>query len=405
MKTKKKILVGTFDTPRKSLGGPGKFVPMFYRDLYTLLHENCVDIEVYALFNSKIIDNPEDIVYKEPLASRNYVKEKLINFVKKNPSIYFLLKGVKEKILLKEDELLRNLKKMYFNVINLHDFYSVYYLQNIDVPIIFTNHYKGSLYKEYIQYLPNMNKVEYENYYTNIEREAIKRADVLVFPSISAKNLLLQDFQDLKSLIESKSEIIYTGINDCKNENDINLNSNIRKAKLVLNVSNHIPDKGIDLSIKIFKKLLELNPNLTFVNIGSFGPETMKLRFLTKDLGIENKVIFMGVLNHEDVLNYMKKSFLLLHTPRRTVFDLVILEAMSLGVPIIATSVLGLIEALGEEYVLYINETGEFKFSIDILENENLIKEIKVYLRNRFIEKFTVKQMLSNYLSLYYKFL
>lgn len=396
--SKKKVFIGTFDIPRKFLGGPGKFVPEFYNLLYNTNTDN--DFEFYGIFNYKIVSNPDDIIYLEKSFFENK-KSKLrytfINFVQKYPYLYFFLRFVKNKVSPKK-LLIKQLKHQ-AHLLHLHDFSSVNFFKYLDIPILFTNHYKGSLYKEYIRYLPNMNRKEYEEFFMQEEIESIKRADLLIFPSYSARELLVEDFPNLKQLIENKSKVIYTGIRDIA-LSQINKKC-FENSNIILNIANHIPDKGIDLALKVFKKLLDVNSKFIFINIGAFGSETKKLEILAEELGIKDKVRFIGVLNHEDVLNYMKKSFMIIHTPVRTVFDLIILEAMSLQVPILASRILGLVEALGENYVFYVNKNGELLFEVDLINDNEIMKEIKNYLRYRFISNFTDSIMIRNYVTLY----
>lgn len=76
--------------------------------------------------------------------------------------------------------------------------------------------------------------------------------------------------------------------------------------------------------------------------IGGEGDFTYFYKSIAKDLGIEDSVIFLGLLSDEDMLKYYNSTdaFVLpsLDTPHEG-FGLVALEAMACGKPVIVSSV------------------------------------------------------------------
>lgn len=400
-----KILVGTDSTAKKKLGGPGKFTPLLFKSLTETQNNK---LKYVGFFDRKIVKTEEQIEYHEPINQPSESSSSIIRLIDKFPYLSVFLRE-NTKFLRKKNiaKITENILDEKIDLLHLHDFGLVSSLSNIDKPIIFTNHYKGSVYKESIQYQGGKNHSAWKKYFMNIEKNAIDRANLITFPSISAMNLLIEDFPTLEKNILDKHKIIYSGIDD-KFSEIANINFadwQSKKENIILNIGNHIPDKGIENSLNVFKHLSELNDDFIFINVGAYGTETEKLNKLAQQLGLSNKVFFKGIVNHQDVMNYISKAKFILHTPNRVVFDLALLETMSSFTPIISSRALGNIEALGKEHNLYVDSENKFDFNLDLLKNERSLFDIAKEQRERFLNQFTTAKMVSDYTKLYEEFL
>ena len=94
-------------------------------------------------------------------------------------------------------------------------------------------------------------------------------------------------------------------------------------------------EKGMDDLLKIFKKISTKKPNLKLNIIGD-GPEKDNLLMLSKELKLGDKVSFHGFQNKEYINNILNDSSIYLMTSRTESFGLVLIEAMSHGIPCIA---------------------------------------------------------------------
>jgi glycosyltransferase involved in cell wall biosynthesis len=411
---KKKILITTVSPPVQNIGGPGNFAPKLFKYLYKFISEKKDYIskyEVLGMFNDVIVERPEEITYLDNLLDpkilklKYKIKSKIKNVLLKSPTLF--IKILKYHAKKRQEKILKLTNNKNISLIHAHCFESVKVWTEKDIKIVFTNHYKGSLYNEYIRHLPGFKNDIFKEYFLKIERDAIKRANLITFPSNSAKDLLISDFPDMANIIENKSKIIYSGIEDLLPRNvEHKSYFSLKNRNLVLNIANHIPAKGIDITIKVFKDLLRINPNLKLVNIGMYGPETDKLKKLVERLNIVDNVSFRGGVSHNELLSLIKESIAIIHTPTQFVLDLVVLEAMSLLTPIIALDSIGLREVLGDYHPLYVkinrdrNETS-LCFNPEILTNIDELYKVAENSRNRFIELFTVEKMCNNYISVY----
>ena len=411
---KKKILITTVSPPVQNIGGPGKFAPKLFKHLYNFISEKkdyVSKYEILGMFNDILVERPEEITYFDRLLNssrtlKNKIKSKIKNLLlKKNPTLYIKILQYRAKK--RQEKILKLTNNKNISLIHAHCFEGVKVWAEKDIKIIFTNHYKGSLYNEYIRHIPGFNNDIFKEYFLKVERETIKRANLITFPSNSAKNLLINDFPDLTNIIESKSKIVYSGIEDLLPGNvEYRSYFSLKDKNLVLNIANHIPAKGIDITIRVFKELLRVNPNLKLVNIGMFGPETDNLKKLVVNLNLEDKVLFREVISHNELLSMIKKSIAIIHTPTSFVLDLVILEAMSLFTPIIALDSNGLREVLGDDHPLYVRINVDENninlcFDPEILVNIDELYKVAEISRSRFLELFTIEKMCNNYMSVY----
>lgn len=94
-------------------------------------------------------------------------------------------------------------------------------------------------------------------------------------------------------------------------------------------------EKGYDDMLKIFEKVLKEKP-LTILNILGDGEERTRLSILADNLGISKSVIFHGNTVGEEKNNILKETSVFVTTSHYESFGLVLLEAMSYGIPCIS---------------------------------------------------------------------
>ena len=95
-----------------------------------------------------------------------------------------------------------------------------------------------------------------------------------------------------------------------------------------------ISSKGFDLLIRSFHIAARDKPGWVLLILGD-GDDRGRLEKITKDLGIEDKVFLPGrVKNTQD---YLKNSKIFVLSSRHEGFPNALIEAMSLGMPVIST--------------------------------------------------------------------
>ena len=149
------------------------------------------------------------------------------------------------------------------------------------------------------------------------------------------------------------------------------LEESAKSSARILFVGRLHPVKRVDLLLKAFAQLRRVCPDANLSIVGD-GVERENLFTLANKLGLSNSVQFLGFQNHEKVIDIMKDSDLFVLASKMEGNPRVLIEAMILKVPVVATDVPGIRDivrhgetgylvlrplpedlALGMEYVLF----------------------------------------------------
>ncbi len=108
----------------------------------------------------------------------------------------------------------------------------------------------------------------------------------------------------------------------------------------VLGVASRLePIKRIDIFLNSAKEILRIMPNTRFVIAGE-GREKVRLQQLASAMGLGNRVLFFG--HREDVYDVLRAFDILVLCSDHEGLPMVLLEAMYLGIPVVARRVGGI---------------------------------------------------------------
>jgi len=203
------------------------------------------------------------------------------------------------------------------------------------------------------------------NKYLNKLYKTLKRIDYLM-PS---SNYLTNYY---KELYPNYSNKIITNEMPIETDNKISKLNN----KTIISVGRLESVKAFDDLIKVFSKIDDKEYILNIVGTGS---EYEKLNNLIKELNLTNRVNLLGHKTIEELNELYFKSDLYIMTSIEESFGLVLLEAASHGLPIIAySSALGAKEILKDNNGILIDNRNEREMIYNInnvLKNNALLKE------------------------------
>jgi glycosyltransferase involved in cell wall biosynthesis len=111
---------------------------------------------------------------------------------------------------------------------------------------------------------------------------------------------------------------------------------------LLLSVGNLVQLKGHDITIRA----LSLLENASLMIAGS-GPEEARLRELARDLGVADRVRFLGAVPQKDLPPYYAAADLLVLSSSREGMANVLLESLGCGTPVVASDIPGMGEVVG----------------------------------------------------------
>jgi glycosyltransferase involved in cell wall biosynthesis len=152
--------------------------------------------------------------------------------------------------------------------------------------------------------------------------------DLVITPSLPIKQLLID--QELKKSIE----VLPTGINNRLFFRD----SKYQKTGLkIIHVGRISYEKNIDIVIKSFQIILETIPQARLILVGD-GPALSEIKELSKKLHIEKSVDFIGQVARTKLPHFYSQADVFVTASTMETLGLVVLEAMSCGLPIIAVN-------------------------------------------------------------------
>jgi len=149
---------------------------------------------------------------------------------------------------------------------------------------------------------------------------------------------------------------IRSSLPNYKPRQDIKKRLGLGGRKIILSVSRLDRRKRIGVLIKAFAKLTTDFDNIILVIVG-IGPEMRKLKYLTKKLGLQDKVIFTGYVNDNELWDYYAACDLFA-TPAWADFDLTPYEAMAMQKRVVWSSEMAG-DLLKDERVVSANPTVE----------------------------------------------
>ena len=118
-----------------------------------------------------------------------------------------------------------------------------------------------------------------------------------------------------------------------------------RPPTRLINVALHVEVKGLDSLLRAFAILVERRSSLTLELIGE-GPLTSDLRRLAEELGVTDQVRFVGKGTSEQIAAALGAAHLFVLSSLSENMPLAVLEALCCGVPVVATDVGGVAEAV-----------------------------------------------------------
>lgn len=200
--------------------------------------------------------------------------------------------------------------------------------------------------------------------------KVMNKVDSIITVSNKLKNVVKnEDFY--KKIVVINNGICKEFIEDTSHKNHENQNIKI------LSVSNLKKTKGIQLNIKAINNLKNKYPNIQYDIIGK-GEYEPELKNLVEKLHLQKHVNFLGKIEHEDVINFMKEYDIFSLPSYSEGFGMVYIEAMSQGVASIGVKGEGIEDVIVHGYNGFLVD----RENVDSLEStlETLIKDIK--LRN-----------------------
>ncbi|GIO30905.1 MULTISPECIES: N-acetyl-alpha-D-glucosaminyl L-malate synthase BshA [Paenibacillus] len=175
--------------------------------------------------------------------------------------------------------------------------------------------------------------------------------------------------------------------------------------KILMHISNFRPVKRVGDVVDIFARVHEKIPSKLLL-VGE-GPELPKVQCKIQELGLQEKVLFLG--KQDDIAQVISLADVLLLPSEKESFGLVALEAMACGVPTVGSIAGGIPELVVHGETGFLAPIGETKrmadYAIQLLSNETLASTFREACLKRACEKFCDGLITKQYEQIYYRVL
>ncbi len=163
-------------------------------------------------------------------------------------------------------------------------------------------------------------------------------------------------------------------------------------------------EKGVFDLIECAKSICNQRSDVSFI-IAGYGRDINKMKQKIKKIRLEEKFKFLGQIKKNQMIKLYQNSSLFILPSYHEGLPTVLLEAMSCGLPIIATDVRGNRELISDgENGLLIPPNDPKKMAetiINLLEDEKLIERLGKNARKTIIENYTWDKVYNNFLKCY----
>lgn len=241
------------------------------------------------------------------------------------------------------------------------------------LPLVFTFH---TLYEHYAHYLPVAQQA-IKLMAQAVARDFCNRCDLVIAPSHPVESYLDEIG------VNVSVTVIPTGndLEELKEADPGWLRKNYRispRARVLLFVGRLGKEKNVDLLLQAFYLTQQAIPELALVIAGS-GPQLEHLRSVSVTLGLDRKIIFTGLLPRNRLIHCYAGADLFVFPSITETQGLVIGEAKSAGLPVVAINASGSAEmvAHGVDGLLTEKSPQEFAAAIvRLLQDRTLYEEM-----------------------------
>lgn len=303
-------------------------------------------------------------------------------------------------------------KKMNLDVIHVHTEFGVGFFarivaKNLNIPVVSTYH---TMYEDYTHYVNLFGLEEVDKMTKRIvstfSRSISDNVQAVISPSEKTKETLL------KYGVKTPIYVIPTGLDFSMFDMDHihpETVANIRKTygiqeddKLIVYLGRIAEEKSIDIPIEGFRYVEDEHIKLMIVGD---GPQLDDYRELAKKYHLEDKVIFTGKKNREEVPQYYACADCFVSASLSETQGMTFIEALACGLPVFARPDEVLRDLVIEGVSGYLFETPQ-EFAEKLTAFFTMSKEVRQEMKDKaraFVDKYDSRVFCQKVLSVYYQ--
>jgi len=177
----------------------------------------------------------------------------------------------------------------------------------------------------------------------NIERTAMEQADGIIAVSNFTKGKIVEHY----GIPAEKIQVVHNGIDECDYTSIPDRLSELKRngQKIVLFAGRITIQKGPEYFVRAAKRVLEVNPNVLFLVVGS-GDMERQMILEAASLGISDRVMFVGFLRGDDLNAAYRAADLFVMPSVSEPFGITPLESIIAGAPVLISKQSGVSEVI-----------------------------------------------------------
>jgi glycosyltransferase involved in cell wall biosynthesis len=224
------------------------------------------------------------------------------------------------------------------------------------------------------------------------QRFVVQAADALIVPSKYMERIVRTWDVDQKKVV-----LIYNGVEQLEDTgNKAVLRGLLRfQGKLIISIGRLVSWKGFSELIALMPALKKQFPDLKLLIAGG-GPLLSKLEEEAGTLGVGDDVIFTGELERDVLLRYIRIADVFVLNSRYEGLSHLMLEVMTVGVPVVATAIGGNPEVIDHErngYLVPPNDTERLMLHVSALLRDANLRAHIVAAGKRKVKQFSNERM------------
>ncbi|MBE6924271.1 MAG: glycosyltransferase [Ruminococcaceae bacterium] len=261
-------------------------------------------------------------------------------------------------------------------------------------------HQQGSLYNEWRSF-NSFDLPAYRKYLNRYSEEAYRKVQVLAFPSMGAKESLLQSEPYFEKVLQRPIQVLYNGFTKPSLPDDSDAIKALRQklegfdGYKFATVSALNEAKGVERIPEFLAQVGKFHP-FRWIIVGS-GVKAAELEKNIEKYGIGDSVIWIREpMPHDDILKIFSRTdhYILFH--RFSIFDYSTIEAMSYGNIPVLTPIGGNREVIIEDNGVFVEDFGSAegfrqfmaKAPLEELKNQNRQLQERCFSDEAFLRRY-----------------
>jgi glycosyltransferase involved in cell wall biosynthesis len=173
---------------------------------------------------------------------------------------------------------------------------------------------------------------------------------------------------------------------------------------IVVWIGRFVPEKGLDILIKVTREVVKYNKNVRFLLVGD-GPFITRVKYLIKKYNIENNILLTGAVSRWYVSRILARASVFILPSLKEGLPKALLEAMSSGKAVVASDIPGIREVImnGKSGILVkpYDYLGFAKAVLDLIEDREFRHKLGATARYYILKNYSWEKILKELENIY----